>query len=165
MTLAVARLPFSPRGRPPASEGTLSLVGIGPGDERHLTPAATQAIAEAEVVVGFGTYIKLVRHLLAGKEVVQAGMTEEISRARAAIQRAQAGARVAVISSGDAGVYGMTSLVFQVLQELGWKRGDPPQLRLVPGITAAISCAAWSGPRWGTTSAAFRSPTCSHRGP
>src|SRR5688500_2600762 len=82
--------------------GTLSIVGIGPGAAEHLTPAALAAIASAELVVGYGTYIKLVRHLLDGKEVFRTGMTEEIGRARFAVERARAGGRVAIISSGDA---------------------------------------------------------------
>jgi precorrin-3B C17-methyltransferase len=127
------------------SEGTLSVVGIGPGAAEHTTPAALAAIREASVVVGYGTYIKLVRPWLDGKEVVRTGMTEEIGRARAAIERARDGAHVALISSGDAGVYGMAGLVFQVLREMGWRRGDPPALRLVPGMTALNSTASLVG--------------------
>src|ERR1700752_3071562 len=119
-----------------AEGGKLFVVGIGPGAAEDATPAARQAIVEAELVVGYGTYIKLVRPLLEGKEVIKTGMTEEIGRARAAVERARQGGRVAIISSGDAGVYGMASLVFQVLSDLGWKRGQSPELRLIPGMTA-----------------------------
>ncbi|MCI0340319.1 MAG: precorrin-3B C(17)-methyltransferase [Planctomycetales bacterium] len=125
--------------------GLLSVVGIGPGAPGHLTPAALEAISGAELVVGYTTYVKLVGHLLAGKEVVRTGMTEEIARARAAVERARAGARVTLISSGDAGVYGMAGLVFEVLRGIGWKRADPPELRIVPGITALNSCASLVG--------------------
>lgn len=125
--------------------GSLSIVGIGPGAHDQITPAALAAIAEAEVVVGYTTYIRLVRELLTGKEIVRTGMTEEISRARAAVERARAGAKVAVISSGDAGVYGMGSLVFQVLREDGWRRGDAPEVRFFPGITAISSCGSLLG--------------------
>lgn len=72
-------------------------------------------------------------------------MTEEIGRARSAIERARDGATVSLISSGDAGVYGMAGLVFQVLKEMGWKRGDSPELRLIPGMTALNSCASLVG--------------------
>ncbi len=125
--------------------GILYVVGIGPGNDEHVTPAALAAIQDAELVVGYSTYIKLVRHLIVGKEVVNTGMTEEIGRARAAIERARSGARVALISSGDAGVYGMASLVFQVLEEIDWKRGDSPELRLIPGMTALNSCGSLVG--------------------
>ena len=128
-----------------SNHGTLTIVGIGPGAHDHTTPAALSAIAEAEVVVGYTTYIRLVQDLIVGKEVVRTGMTEEIGRARIAVERAQAGAKVAIISSGDAGVYGMGGLVFQVLQELGWKRGESPELRLIPGITALNACASLVG--------------------
>lgn len=127
------------------SKGILYVVGIGPGAQDHATPAALKAIAESQLVVGYTTYIRLVRQLLDGKEIVKTGMTEEIGRARAAIERARAGATVSLISSGDAGVYGMAGLVFQVFQEMGWKRGDSPELRLIPGMTALNSCAALVG--------------------
>jgi precorrin-3B C17-methyltransferase len=125
--------------------GVLSVVGIGPGAAEHATPAAVAAIAEAELVVGYRTYIGLVQHLLDGKEVVQTGMTEEIGRARAAVERARAGGRVALISSGDAGVYGMAGLVFEVLREIGWTRDASPELRIIPGMTAINSCASRVG--------------------
>jgi precorrin-3B C17-methyltransferase len=128
-----------------SSHGTLTIVGIGPGAHDQTTPAALAAIAEAEVVVGYTTYIRLVRDLIVGKEVVRTGMTEEIGRARIAVERAQAGAKVVIISSGDAGVYGMGGLVFQVLQEIGWTRGASPELRLLPGITALNACASLVG--------------------
>ncbi|HMS84603.1 MAG TPA: precorrin-3B C(17)-methyltransferase [Nitrospira sp.] len=127
------------------SKGILYVVGIGPGAQDHATPAALKAIAESQLVVGYTTYIKLVRHLLEGKEIVKTGMTEEIGRARAAIERARGGATVSLISSGDAGVYGMAGLVFQVLKEMGWKKGDSPELRLIPGMTALNSCASLVG--------------------
>lgn len=127
------------------TKGRLYVVGIGPGAEDHATPAALKAIAESQLVVGYSTYIKLVRHLLDGKDIVKTGMTEEIGRARVAIERARDGATVSLISSGDAGVYGMAGLVFQVLQEMGWKRGDSPALHIIPGITALNSCASLVG--------------------
>jgi len=128
-----------------SSHGSLTIVGIGPGAHEHTTPAALAAIEQAEVVVGYTTYIRLVRDLIVGKEVIRTGMTEEIGRARIAVERAQAGSKVVIISSGDAGVYGMGGLVFQVLQEIGWTRGASPELRLIPGITALNACASLVG--------------------
>ena len=125
--------------------GTLYVVGIGPGAHEHATAAALAAIADAELVVGYATYIKLVRPLLEGKQVIKTGMTEEIGRARAAVEAARAGGKVALISSGDAGIYGMAGLVFEVLREIGWKRGESPQLRIVPGMTALSSCGSLVG--------------------
>jgi precorrin-3B C17-methyltransferase len=132
-----------------STHGTLSIVGIGPGAQQHTTPEALKAIQEADLIVGYITYIKLVRPLIEGKEVIRTGMTEEIGRARAAVERARGGAKVAIISSGDAGVYGMASLVFQVLQEEGWKRGDSPEVRFVPGMTALNSCGSLVGAPFG----------------
>lgn len=133
---------ITPQEKP---KGILYVVGIGPGAEEQATPQAIAAIKDAELVVGYSTYIKLVSHLLTGKQVVRTGMTEEIGRARTAVEHARDGARVALVSSGDAGVYGMAGLVFQVLKEIGWKRGESPELHIVPGITALNSCASVVG--------------------
>ena len=128
-----------------ANKGILYVVGIGPGARDHTTPAALAAIADAELIVGYTTYIHLVRSLIVGKEVIRTGMTEEIGRARAAVERARAGAKVALVSSGDAGIYGMAGLVFEVLRTIGWKRGESPELRIVPGMTALSSCGSLVG--------------------
>lgn len=125
--------------------GVLSVVGIGPGHQDFIAPKALEAIAEADMVVGYTTYIRLVRHLIKDKDVIRTGMTEEIGRARAAIDEARQGRRVTVVSSGDAGVYGMCSLIFQVLQENGWTRDQNPELRIIPGISAVNSCASLVG--------------------
>ena len=127
------------------AHGLLAIVGIGPGGHEHISKAALDAIEEAEVVVGYRTYMLLVRGLIKGKEKIKTGMTEEISRARAAIERAKEGAKVALISSGDAGVYGMCGLVFEVLREMEWKPGESPELRIIPGMTALNSCASLVG--------------------
>ena len=125
--------------------GLLSIVGIGPGSDQHLTPASLSAIREADVIIGYATYIKLVKHLIEGKQIIKTGMTEEIGRAKSAIEMAGEGSRVTLISSGDAGVYGMAGLVFQVLKEQGWTKDANPELRIVPGITALNSCASLVG--------------------
>lgn len=125
--------------------GTLSVVGIGPGRPEHLTPAAREAIAGAEVLVGYRTYLELLGPLTLRKELVAGRMTQEIGRAREAIAHARAGRRVALISSGDAGIYGMASLALELLREAGWRRGDAPRLEIVPGVTALSACAALAG--------------------
>ncbi len=102
--------------------GSLHIIGIGPGDEENMTPKALKAIEESDTIIGYATYIKLVRHIIEGKEIVKAGMTEEIGRAKMAIEYAKEGKAVALISSGDAGVYGMAGLVFEVLKEMNWKK-------------------------------------------
>src|SRR6478609_3975370 len=101
---------------PLAAKGRLNIVGIGPGNDEHITPAALKAIQEAQYVIGYSTYIGLVKHHLGGKQVTRTGMTEEIARAQSAVDTAAAGNIVTLISSGDAGVYGMAGLVFEVLR-------------------------------------------------
>ena len=101
-------------------KGKIMLVGIGPGSHDHMTHRARAAIAESDVVVGYTTYIKLVADLLEGKEVIRKGMTEELDRAVNALARAREGKKVALISSGDAGVYGMAGPTYEVLFQAGW---------------------------------------------
>jgi len=125
--------------------GTLYVIGIGPGNDDHLTPASLKAIQDAEIVIGYATYIKLIKHLCEGKVIHRTGMTEEIGRARAAVEEAAKGKKVAIVSSGDAGVYGMAGLIFQVLQEMGWSKSSGPELRIIPGITALNACASLVG--------------------
>jgi precorrin-3B C17-methyltransferase len=127
------------------TKGSLTLVGIGPGHQDHISPAALAAIKEADIVVGYRTYMLLVRPLLKDKQTIKTGMTEEIARAQMAVDKAAEGAKVALISSGDAGVYGMANLVFDVLRSRGWKRGMSPEIHMVPGITALNSCASLVG--------------------
>lgn len=95
--------------------GMLSIVGIGPGRAEHLTPAARMALREADTVVGYDTYIEMIRPLIADKDVLTTGMTGEVERCRAAIDSARKGRRVAVVSGGDPGIYAMAGLVFELL--------------------------------------------------
>lgn len=125
--------------------GKIMLVGIGPGSVEHMTQRARAAIAEADVVIGYVTYIKLVADLLEGKEVVRKGMTEELDRAVSALDAARAGKKVALISSGDAGVYGMAGPTYEVLFQAGWTPDDAVQVEVVPGASALNACAALVG--------------------
>ena len=127
------------------SGGKIMLVGIGPGSHDHMTHRARAAIAEADVVVGYVTYIKLVADLLEGKEVMRKGMTEELDRAVHALEFARAGKKVAVISSGDAGVYGMAGPTYEVLFQAGWTPESDVAVEVVPGASAINACAALVG--------------------
>jgi adenosylcobyric acid synthase len=122
----------------------LYIIGTGPGAITHLTDAARQALAESSVVIGYGNYIELIRPLLSGKEVVSTGMMQEVDRCREAIARARAGATVSLVSGGDAGIYGMAGLVFELLES---DNGDLPQpdVRVIPGISAIQAAAAVLG--------------------
>ncbi len=134
----------SPDHDAPAT-GKIMLVGIGPGHADHMTARARAAIAEADVVVGYVTYIKLVADLLDGKEVVRKGMTEELDRAVHALAAARQGRKVALVSSGDAGVYGMAGPTYEVLFQAGWTPEDDVEVEIVPGASALNSCAALVG--------------------
>ncbi len=124
-------------------DGRLWVVGIGPGSVDHMTPLARRALREADCVVGYKTYLELVKDLVSGKEVYEFNMTQEVERARLALRLASSGRRVAVVSGGDPGVYGMAGVVLELLKEeslLGKVR-----LEVIPGITAANACASLLG--------------------
>jgi precorrin-2 C(20)-methyltransferase len=125
--------------------GKLYLVGFGPGSQDHLTYRAKAAIEDAQVVIGYSTYIKLVKPLCQGKKVIYTGMTEELARARKAVDLATEGQKVALISSGDVGIYGMAGPTYEILKERGWKRGEGIEVEVIPGVTAASSCGSVLG--------------------
>lgn len=125
--------------------GKIMLVGIGPGSAAHMTARAREAIIEADTVIGYVTYIKLVADLLEGKEVIRKSMTEELDRAVSALDAARKGKKVALISSGDAGVYGMAGPTYEVLFQAGWTPDDAVQVEIIPGASALNSCAALVG--------------------
>lgn len=125
--------------------GKLLVIGFGPGAMEHITHRALEALRESEVIIGYNTYVDLIRPLLTGQEIVRTGMTEEVSRAQEAVRQAEAGKIVAVISSGDAGVYGMAGLVYEVLMERGWKPDSGVEVEVVPGVSAIQSCASLLG--------------------
>lgn len=127
------------------NKGKIMLVGIGPGSVEHMTARARNAIAEADSVVGYATYIKLVADLLDGKEVVKKGMTEELDRAVDALELARQGKKVALVSSGDAGVYGMAGPTYEVLFQAGWTPDSGIEVEIVPGASALNTCAALVG--------------------
>lgn len=117
------------------------VIGIGPGCRDLMTQEAISAMEDVEVIVGYKTYIKLVEDFVKDKEVVQNGMRKEVDRCQDAIDIAKTGKKVAVISSGDAGIYGMAGLILELItkQEL-----DIP-VKVVPGVTASIGAAAVLG--------------------
>ncbi|SFE51540.1 precorrin-3B C(17)-methyltransferase [Alteribacillus iranensis] len=125
--------------------GKIFVVGFGPGDEAHMTHRAKDAIVESDSVIGYKTYMDLVSHLIKDKEIVRTGMTEEVSRAREAVRQAESGKKVAVISSGDAGLYGMAGLVYEVLMEQEWREEDGIGVEIIPGVSAINSCASLLG--------------------
>ncbi len=129
---------------PPIKRGSLLLVGFGPGAEEHLTPRARWAIEQADVIIGYRTYIDLVRPLIGNKSIIQTGMTEEIERASQAVDLAFSGKTVALVSSGDVGIYGMAGLAYEVLADRGYT-GTEIDVEVIPGVTALSACASIIG--------------------
>jgi precorrin-3B C17-methyltransferase len=125
--------------------GKIMLVGIGPGSNEHMTARARAAIAEADTIIGYVTYIRLVTDLIEGKEIIKKSMTEELDRAIEAYERAKQGKKVALVSSGDAGVYGMAGPTFEVLFQAGWTPDSDIEVEIVPGASALNTCAALVG--------------------
>jgi precorrin-3B C17-methyltransferase len=125
--------------------GKIFLVGFGPGAKEHMSVRALEAMNEADVVIGYSTYIKLVKDLLVDKEVVRKGMTEEIDRCIEAYEQAKLGKVVALISSGDIGVYGMAGPTYEVLLQAGWTPDSDIKVEIVPGSTALSACASLVG--------------------
>ena len=141
--------------------GKIFVVGTGPGSLEHITPAARKAVEQADVIVGYGTYLDLIKELLQGKDVVSTGMTQEVDRCRKAVELAKDGKVVAMICGGDPGVYAMAGLVFEILrsQESGvmsqeLKQAESSNLRtpnseliveVIPGISALNAAASRLG--------------------
>lgn len=117
------------------------VIGIGPGCRDLMTQEAISAMEDAEVIVGYKTYIKLVEDFVKDKEVVQNGMRKEVDRCQDAIDIAKTGKKVAVISSGDAGIYGMAGLILELIT----KQELDIHVKVVPGVTASIGAAAVLG--------------------
>ncbi len=125
--------------------GKLYVAGLGPGSPAQLTPQARAALAESQVIAGYRTYLELIRPLLEGKEILASGMMQEVARVKAAVERAASGETVALVSSGDPGIYGMAGLVYELLRERGWQRDAGPEVEVVPGVPALNAAAALLG--------------------
>jgi precorrin-2 C20-methyltransferase/precorrin-3B C17-methyltransferase len=121
--------------------GEVVVIGLGPGADRWLTPEASAALAEVDHVVGYAPYVNRVPQR-EGLTRHASGNTVEVDRARDALELARNGERVAVVSGGDAGVFGMASAVFEAAETHGF--GDVP-VRVLPGLTAAQAVAARAG--------------------
>ncbi len=123
--------------------GKVTVIGFGPGSLSDITPRARQAIEDAEIVAGYHTYIDLIDSLLKDKEIIGTGMMQEIDRCRMAVEKAMEGKNVAVVSSGDSGVYGMAGLVLELaLQKPEDKR---PKVEIVAGLSAVNAAASVLG--------------------
>ncbi len=120
--------------------GSLAIVGLGPGLLEYMTPRALRVIATAEYVIGNASYLDPLEPLLGGKKVIRSAMGREVERAQKAIDLARTH-HVAIVSGGDAGVYGMAGIVLEVLEHDGT---DIP-VEVIPGVTAANAAASRVG--------------------
>lgn len=118
--------------------GKILVVGLGPGPREYLTPRALAALQQAQVIIGYKTYLSSIRDLLVDKEVISSGKRKETDRARAALELAGKGKVVAVLSSGDPGVFGMGGIVLEIV-------GDLVPVEIIPGVTAATWAAGALG--------------------
>ncbi len=119
----------------------LYVVGIGPGNKGEMTLNALKAIESSDVIVGYKTYIDLIDEMLTDKEVVMNGMRGEVERCTKAVELALEGKNVAVISSGDPGVYAMSGLVLEIISSRELKL----EVEIIPGITSANGASASLG--------------------
>ncbi|MGH8612221.1 MAG: precorrin-3B C(17)-methyltransferase [Gammaproteobacteria bacterium] len=120
--------------------GVLNLVSVGPGFSDLIAPRAEAALRESEVIVAYELYLRWIKPWLGGKEIHTPPLTQERERARLALEKARGGAKVALISSGDIGVYAMAALAFEEMRE-----DDAFEVNVVPGITSANACASLLG--------------------
>ncbi len=130
-----------PRAQKVKADGELLVVGLGPGPDRWITPEVSAALETVGHVVGYGPYVERVPQRV-GLQRHASGNTVEVDRARFALDLALAGERVAVVSGGDAGVFGMASAVFEAAQDDAY---DSVKITVLPGITAAQAVAAAAG--------------------
>ena len=127
--------------------GTLTVVGLGPGGYQDLTHRAAEALRHAECILGYHAYIGAVREWLPHAAYFPSPIGAESDRCNDALDRAARGQRVALVSSGDAGIYAMAGLVYELAWERGWRFDGPswPTISVVAGVTAATAAAALVG--------------------
>lgn len=124
-------------------QGMIFLVGIGPGSIEDMTLRARAALERCDTVIGYTTYIKLIEPLIGGRQIIASGMTREQERCRRALDAARQGKIVALISSGDSGLYGMAGLMLELMG--GDCEAEEIPVEIVPGVPAFIAAAAALG--------------------
>jgi len=144
LACAVASQPVDPAtlGR---ARGRLTVLGLGPGDAAWLTPAARAALAQATDILGYTTYVTMAGPFRADQRVHGTDNREEMQRARHAFELAAQGRQVAVVSSGDPGVFAMAAAVLEALDEARDPRWAAVELRVEPGVSASLATAAQAG--------------------
>ena len=123
------------------SNGKVTVVGIGPGSPALLTARAAEALEECDLVIGYRLYVDQVAELVEDKRKEYSVMGREVDRCHRAVKEALCGMKVALVSGGDPGIYGMAGLLLQVAQDYT----DRPQVEIIPGVTAAGAASAVLG--------------------
>lgn len=136
ITLAVARIEARPRGK-------LYLIGLGPGDSDHLTFNARKALEGADVVIGYRKYLSQIAELIPQKEILSFEMGSELERAELAFELASSGKKVALVSGGDPGIYGMAGALFEFLNME--KKVPDFEIEIIPGIPALSAASSLLG--------------------
>jgi len=121
-------------------KGVLNLVSVGPGFSDLIVPRAEAALRDSDVIVAYDLYLRWIEPWITGKEIHTPPLTQERERALLAIEKARSGAKVALISSGDIGIYAMAALAFDEMRE-----DDDYAVNVIPGITSANACASLLG--------------------
>lgn len=120
--------------------GVLKVIGFGPGSKEDMSLRAINALETADLIMGYTTYVKILKEIFPEKEFKSTGMTHEVDRCKAALEEAK-DKTVALVSSGDSGIYGMASITYQVASQMG----SDVKIEVIPGITAASSAASLLG--------------------
>ena len=120
--------------------GKLYVIGFGPGNSENMTEACRRCLDNAEIIVGYTGYVKLLRQIYPNKIFHETDMTRETERCRTALQLACKGKTICVVSSGDSGVYGMAALIFELSEDM-----PEIEIEVIPGVTSAVSGAALLG--------------------
>ncbi|MBU9219119.1 precorrin-3B C(17)-methyltransferase [Burkholderia gladioli] len=144
LAIAIAEAPVD-ANRLGQARGSLTVLGLGPGRADLLAPAARLALAEATDILGYATYVRMAGPFRADQRVHETDNREELQRARHAFELAAQGRRVAMVSSGDPGVFAMAAAVLEALDGAGEPAWDEVALEVVPGVSAAFATAAEAG--------------------
>ncbi|MGK5093521.1 precorrin-3B C(17)-methyltransferase [Deltaproteobacteria bacterium TL4] len=115
----------------------LYVIGIGPGGKEHLTQRALEVLKHCQVIVGYTYYLKLIEDLIEGKSLIKTGMTGEIDRCKRAIEKVKEGIETGLVSTGDAGLYGMAGLAYEL--------GNDIEIEVIPGVSSVFAAAAETG--------------------
>jgi precorrin-3B C17-methyltransferase len=123
------------------TQSKIYVVGIGPGSYEYMCPRAIQAMNDSDIIIGFKTYIDLVKDIMQHKKLISSAMKKEVERCEEVLNMVEQGNNVSLISSGDAGIYGMAGIMMEVAEAAKYD----VDIEVVPGISAANAAASLLG--------------------